>query len=337
MGTKPSPQVDLTQIYAPVQADLAALPEMLRDELRADDSFIGELVAHVLSTRGKLVRPALVFLSAQACRAEIAAPPPGAKDEEMLVAAAVELIHVASLIHDDVIDQADLRRGSATVNTRWGNQVAVLLGDYLFAKSFHLLSRISHPEVAPGIAMATVRMSQAEIKQIKYGGTPHTQEQIYLDIIDGKTAWLFSAACRCGALVVGASEARAAALADFGLNWGMAFQIVDDALDVTSSTQALGKPIGSDINTGKITLPTIIALKRSAPADRERLERLLTSPDGGLDEVREIIARCDGVGEALRTAEAYTARAAAALTALNASPARTGLLDLTTFVLQRQH
>src|SRR3990170_440117 len=266
--------MDLAAIYAPIQRNLDALDGLLRAELATRDPFIGELVEYVLSTRGKLVRPALTCLAAEAIG--------GGEEERLFIAGAVELIHIASLIHDDIIDAADVRRGNPSVNVQWGNQIAVLLGDLLFARAFDLISRVRHPEVAPAVAYAAVRMSQAEIKQIEHASEPHDQEAVYLDIIEGKTAALFSAACRSGALVAGATAQQAAALAEFGLAWGMSFQITDDALDLTSRPEDLGKPIGSDIQGGKVTLPVIHALRSASSSDRASLVRLLQlpSPDG---------------------------------------------------------
>src|SRR3972149_5508096 len=209
--------MDLAAIYAPIQRNLDALDGLLRAELATRDPFIGELVEYVLSTRGKLVRPALTCLAAEAIG--------GGEEERLFIAGTVELIHIASLIHDDIIDEADVRRRNPTVNVQWGNQIAVLLGDLLFARAFDLISRVRHPEVAPAGAFAAVRMSQGEIQQIEYGAEPHSEEAVYLDIIEGKTAALFSAACRSGALVAGATAPQAAALAAFGLAWGVSFQI----------------------------------------------------------------------------------------------------------------
>jgi octaprenyl-diphosphate synthase len=320
---------DLTRIYQPIAGDLEALDGLLRRELATDDPFIGELVSHVLATRGKLMRPALALLSAAACG--------GADEQRLHLAGTVELIHLASLIHDDIIDAADLRRGISTVNMLWGNQVAVLLGDYLFATAFDLVSRIRHPEVAPAIAMAAVAMSQAEIQAVKLGGEPHEDEAVYFAIIEGKTARLFSAACRAGALITGAPPHVAEMLAQFGLRWGISFQITDDALDLTGTPEALGKPIGSDIDAGKITLPVIAALRRASEADRVRLRALVqhASGDGALDELRTIVNRYGGLRHALDTARTYADRAAAALDGLPASRAKDSLLDLAEFVLVR--
>ncbi len=320
--------MDLTAIYAPIRDDLARLHGLLEQELVAEDPFVGELVRHVLGTRGKMIRPALVCLSAQAGG--------GAGEARFWLAEAVELIHLASLIHDDIIDQSEVRRGVATVNVQWGNQIAVLLGDYLFAKAFDLLSRIRHPEVAPTLAVATVKMSQAEIMQIKHGQEPHDDEGVYFQIIAGKTAHLFSAACRAGGLVAG-NSAAAERLGTFGLQWGMAFQITDDALDLTSREDALGKPIYSDIQSGTVTLPVIRALRMASPDDRARLVSLLGGParDGQMEEVRRLLHRYRGIDYALEVADRYSHQAVEALASLPPSAAKESLLALTEFVVVR--
>jgi len=320
--------VNLSAIYGPVRDDLAAVGTLLERELIAPDPFIGELVRHVLATPGKMVRPALVCLAAQAAG--------GAGESRLWIAGAVELIHVASLIHDDIIDASDVRRGAATVNALWGNQIAVLLGDYLFAKAFDLLSRVRDPQVSLAMAAASVEMSQAEILQIKYGAEPHDEEDIYFRIIRGKTAQLFAAACRCGGLAAGNREA-AEALGRYGLEWGMAFQITDDALDLTSREEDLGKPIHSDIRSGKVTLPVIRALRTASPPDQARLRSLLASGqrDGAMEDVGWLLGRYEAVKYALEVAGGYSARAAGALAALPDGAAKESLRRLTEFVVVR--
>jgi len=315
----------LEALYQPVREDLEALLQLLSEELAAEDPFIQELVTHVLRTRGKLLRPALTFLSARAVGEPAA--------ESRALAAAVELIHVASLIHDDVIDESPLRRGEPTANARWGNQVAVLLGDYLFAKSFHLLSRIGREAVASRMSLATVSMSQAEILQIRYGNTPHTEEGIYFRIVEGKTARLIASACACGALLAGAEEAVAEHLDRFGLHWGIAFQITDDALDLLSDPQILGKPIGSDIRSGKMTLPIIHALRHARDGDRARLVRLIQG--GDVEGLRQELLRYGSFAYAREAARRHAEWALEALRALPAAPARDSLIGLTEFVLVR--
>src|SRR5207302_1078158 len=193
---------------------------------------------------------------------------------------------------------------------------------------------------AAGVAGATVRMSQAEIKQIKYGNTPHTDERIYFEIIEGKTPHLFSAACRSAALTAGPSGTNAAALGEFGLEWGMAFQITDDALDLVGSAEQVGKPIGSDIQTGNVTLPVIYALAHAPESDRRRLEEILLGPDGDrapqeAGEVNAILARCGAVEHAFRVARVRAERAAASLARLPNSPARDSLQALVEFGTSR--
>jgi octaprenyl-diphosphate synthase len=315
-------------IYEPVQDDLAAVAALLERELISPDPFIGELVRHVLATPGKLVRPALVCLAAQAAG--------GAGEPRLWIAGAVELIHVASLIHDDIIDASDVRRGAATVNALWGNQIAVLLGDYLFAKAFDLLSRVRDPQVSLAMAAASVEMSQAEILQIKYGTEPHDEEDIYFRIIRGKTAQLFSAACRSGGLAAGSRDA-ADALGRYGLEWGMAFQITDDALDLTSREEDLGKPIHSDIRGGKVTLPVIRALRTASPSDQSHLRTLLASGgrDGPMEDVGRLLEQYRAVEYALEVAGGYSARAATALDGLADGPAKESLRRLAEFVVVR--
>ncbi|MDR7445115.1 MAG: polyprenyl synthetase family protein [Armatimonadota bacterium] len=288
----------LEALYQPVREDLEALLQLLSEELAADDPFIQELVTHVLRTRGKLLRPALTFLSARAVGEPAA--------ESRALAAAVELIHVASLIHDDVIDESPLRRGEPTANARWGNQVAVLLGDYLFAKSFHLLSRIGRETVASRMSLATVPMSQAEI---------------------------IASACACGALLAGAEEAVAERLDRFGLHWGIAFQITDDALDLLSDPETLGKPIGSDIRSGKMTLPLIHALRHARDGDRARLVRLIQ--EGDVEGLRQELLRYGSFAYAREAARRHAEGALEALRTLPAAPARDSLIGLTEFVLIR--
>ena len=304
------------------------LRDLLEHELITRDPFIGELVRHVLATPGKMVRPALVCLSTQASG--------GAGEARLWIAGAVELIHVASLIHDDIIDVSDVRRGSATVNAQWGNQIAVLLGDYLFAKAFDLLSRVRDPHVSLAMAAASVEMSQAEILQTKYGGEPHGEEDVYFQIIRGKTAHLFSAACRAGGLAAG-NPAAADVLGTYGLEWGMAFQVTDDALDLTSREEELGKPIHSDIRGGKVTLPIIRALRAASPPDRSRLVTLLGAPqsDGQMKEVAQLLGRYHAVEYALEVAARFSRRAADALRAIPDGPAKDSLLRLTEFVVVR--
>ncbi len=317
----------LASAYAPVRDDLERLQALLHEELAARDPFLMELVSHVLQTRGKMVRPALAFLCARLAG--------GRGEGRDLVAAAVELIHVASLIHDDVIDEADRRRGQATPNARWGNHVAVLLGDYLFSKAFHLLSRVGRDDVASRVAMATVRMSQAELLQVKYGSTLHTDEAVYYAIVEGKTAQLVSSACAGGALVGGGDGDLADRLGTFGLHWGVAFQITDDTLDLTSDPEVLGKPIGSDVRGGKVTLPLIHFLSHAGPEERRQLEAWVRA--GALEPLREALQQSGSLAYALEVARGHARRALQVLEGLPAGPERDSLVTLTEFVVARRH
>ena len=327
MSAPANPDVALASAYAPVREDLERLQALLQEELASHDPFLRELVSHVLQTRGKMVRPALAFLCARLAG--------GGGAHRDLVAAAVELIHVASLIHDDVIDEADRRRGQATPNARWGNHVAVLLGDYLFSKAFHLLSRVGRDDVASRVAFATVRMSQAELLQVKYGSTPHTDESVYFAIVEGKTAQLVSSACAGGVLVGGGDGGLADRLGTFGLHWGVAFQITDDTLDLTSDPEVLGKPIGSDVRGGKVTLPLIHALRHADSQARQRLEAWIRL--GELEPLRQALERSGSLAYALEVARQHARRALRILDTLPSSPERDSLAALTKFVVSRHH
>lgn len=317
----------LAAAYAPVREDLERLQHLLRRELAAHDPFLMELVSHVLQTRGKMVRPALAFLCARLAG--------GGGPHRDLVAGAVELIHVASLIHDDVIDEADRRRGQVTPNARWGNHVAVLLGDYLFSKAFHMLARIGRDDVASRVAFATVRMSQAELLQIKYGNAPHTDETVYFAIVEGKTAQLVASACAGGALVGGGHGDLAERLGEFGLHWGVAFQITDDTLDLTSDPEVLGKPIGSDVRGGKVTLPLIHALRQADEEGRRKLEGWIRT--GQLEPLREALEASGSLQYALEVARQHAQRALQILEGLPPGPERDSLTTLTEFVVSRRH
>ncbi len=320
---------DLQSIYAPIEPDLREVADLLRRETAGDDPYVGELVGHVLSGQGKMIRPALALLSSAACG--------GADEQRFLLGGAVELLHVASLVHDDIIDAADLRRGISTVNVVWGNQAAVLLGDYLFATAFTLMGRIAHPGVAPAIAEAAVQMSRAEIVGLQAGGEMAGGESTYLSIIEGKTAYLFSAACRAGALVAGAGARLSAALGEFGLQWGMAFQITDDTLDLVGDRGSMGKPVGSDIEAGKATLPMIVAWNKASEPDRERLEAFVSDPAaaGSLGDLRSLLERYGAIEASLDAARAFADRAVLALGSVQEGSAKASLLGLTSFVLDR--
>jgi octaprenyl-diphosphate synthase len=220
----------------------------------------------------------------------------------------VELLHTATLIHDDVVDQAPLRRGRPSANARWGDDASVLVGDHLYSKSFALMVRDGDPAVLDTLAHATVSMTEAEVFQLERKRTGTTTEADYLRIITQKTASFISACCRIGALLARADAARLEALTRYGLDIGIAFQLADDSLDFVANEARLGKAIGADLKEGKRTLPLIAALERAAPAERQRIQAVLTSrapSPAEVEEIRRLVVKYEGVDYALQRAQAY--------------------------------
>jgi octaprenyl-diphosphate synthase len=256
----------------------------------------------------------------------------------VLLAAVVEFIHTATLLHDDVVDESDLRRGRKTANALWGNAASVLVGDFLYSRSFQMMVEVDDMRVMRILADATNRIAEGEVLQLLNIHNPDVDEAAYLRVIERKTAVLFAAATRLGALLGGVPEAQEEALAQFGLNLGFAFQIADDVLDYVSDAGTLGKNIGDDLAEGKATLPLIYAIERAPSAQAASLRRAIES--GGLDSLDNIVAAINDTGAIERTrshAQKYADAAKEALSTLPHSPAREALLVLADYALHRNH
>lgn len=313
-----------------VQPRLALVEEEIRRVLRDENRLVEDVATHLLQGGGKRIRPALVLLAGEIWQgpAELLIP----------VAAAAELIHMATLVHDDTMDQAPLRRGVPTVNAVWGVHVAILTGDYLFAKAFSLLAATGDNRAVRVMADVVFQMCTGEIAQHAQAFRPDQTEAEYLHRIDKKTAYFIAECCRLGGLLSGATEAEQEALRDFGYGIGMGFQIVDDILDLTASAQKLGKPIGSDLRCGVITLPVIHALHHSP--QRERIAHLIrtrTLGDAEVDEIRHLVERCGGLHHAFRMAERFTEGARRRLDALPPTPAREALREMAAYLVRREY
>lgn len=320
--TRTSPELDvaLTPILSRIDAALEGASGRLAEAAR-----------HLLVAGGKHLRPLLVVLSAEAVRSTGAgaAPTHAGPTEEALydVAAAVEMIHVASLIHDDIIDEAATRRSVPSVNARWDAHTAVLAGDYLFASAFGVLARYAHLGMAELMTGAIRQMCQGEILQREQAFNPDLTEEEYVDRVRGKTAALLAAACEAGARLSGADPVRAGALREYGLALGLAFQVIDDVLDLDGEDEALGKATGSDLRQGVVTLPVIHLL--AEPRWKERFSPLIRRRTIGQELAEEIrlAARESGATERARlTGFALAERAAASLAPFeerSASPAGT--------------
>jgi heptaprenyl diphosphate synthase len=307
----------VSRVPAPsvVTDGLVRVEEALVAAVRTGDDFVDGVSTHLIRAGGKRQRPAIAVAAAATGGAD------RVTDDVILGGVSVELVQVGSLYHDDVIDEAETRRDVQSVNARWGNLVAILAGDFLLARASEIAAGLS-TEVAGLLAATIGRMTQGEMTEIKGAFDLARTEDSYLASIAGKTAALFSASARIGGLVGRLPTAEVEALTRYGLDYGMAFQIVDDILDVVASDQELGKPSGHDLVEGVYTLPVLRTLANGS-ADGPRLRRLLGGPlaDGHLDEARDIVRRGGGVGAAAVVAETYVRSAVAQLDAVGQTDA----------------
>ncbi len=320
----------LHDLYAPIERELRQVDSLISEGLFNEHPFVNGLVKYGVRLGGKRLRPALVLLSGQAGGQ--------LQRDHLPLAAAVEMIHTATLIHDDVLDEATLRRHMDTVNSRWNNETSVLLGDYLLSHALCLASSAGTTYGCRCIGQASRTVCEGELRQIAGRGNYNLREQEYIEIITAKTAALTACCCRLGAHYAGASPACEAALVQYGLDVGVAFQIADDLLDVQGSEATAGKSLGTDLAKQKSTLPLIRVLQLAVAEERaEVLAVLATSGAPRREALRPWLAKFDAIEYSREKARWYGGRAREALAALPDSPARDALLDLTRFVVARQH
>ncbi len=316
-------------LYAPVQEDLRLVERVFDEEIAGDLPFIDDLCDTVRSYRGKMLRPGLLLLTARAA-GELT-------DAHPTLAAVVELVHMATLVHDDVLDEADERRRQPTVNNISGNEAAVLLGDYLISHAFHLCSSLESQYASRRIGATTNTVCEGELLQNHYRGRLDLSEAQYFNIIGRKTAALTAVACELGAHFAGADEACVDAMRGYGLSAGIAFQIVDDVLDVTGDQATVGKTLGRDAGLGKLTLPTIHCLS-VADADTASTLRAALQNDGpqSAEVIRECLSRTGSVDHALSVAREYVLGATFQLDTLPPSDAKASLSALAEFIIGRR-
>jgi octaprenyl-diphosphate synthase len=262
---------DLSSLYKDIRSDLERVEDRLESWSRSANPLTAEISGYVLRKKGKRLRPALVLLTSRLFSS--------GSEESVFLASLVELLHTASLIHDDIVDNAGVRRGKESVHTKWGPNITVLLGDYLYIKSIGLSLQSRHERVIRLLAEISARMIEGELDEYALAGDLRITEEQYLSIVENKTAVLFSACCRIGAILGLASPEEEEAVAAYGLNLGKTFQIVDDLLDFTGDPRILGKPTLSDLGEGRITLPVIQALKRGGRAGRQRVKAFVGRKD----------------------------------------------------------
>lgn len=316
-------------LYRPIAADLVEVERILHRHLSSARPGVARLLSHLDNYRGKRLRPALLLLTARACGAVTPA--------HHVLAAVVEMIHTATLVHDDVLDNASVRRHAATINAGWGNQASILLGDYLFTHAFHLCSTLDDPRACRIIGESTNRVCSGELHQISARGNLSLGEEEYLAIIDAKTAELTSCCCRLGALFANVSAETVEQLADYGRYLGVSFQITDDLLDLVGDERRAGKSLGTDLEQQKLTLPLIRLLARAPEAQANRVRQVLRQEENHKRETLAPDLASSGVVEDARaTAEDFARRARQCLECLPPSSCRELLEGLTTRVVHRQ-
>ena len=323
-----TPIAGFADVQALASADMQAVNALIRTRLASDVVLVNQVAEHIVGGGGKRLRPLLHLVAAQAA---------GYRGRDHItLAAVIEFIHTATLLHDDVVDESDLRRGRKTANAVWGNAASVLVGDFLYSRAFQMMVELDRMRVMQILADTTNRIAEGEVLQLLNIGNPETGEQAYLDVIERKTAVLFSAATRLGAVLAGLSRDEEDALARYGLDLGFAFQIADDVLDYASDAGTLGKNVGDDLAEGKPTLPLIRAIANSEPAQAERLRQAIR--DGGRDALGDVLAAIGATGAleyARDRAHAYARSARDALDALPRSDARDALGVLADYAIDR--
>jgi octaprenyl-diphosphate synthase len=313
-----------------VGPEMRAIEDAIARQLVSPVALIHEMGEFIAGAGGKRLRPILLLMASRV--AGYSGP------RAVRMGCVVELLHTATLIHDDVVDQAPLRRGRPSANARWGDDASVLVGDHLYSKSFALMVEDGGRAVLETLARATVSMTEAEVLQLECKRSGATSEAEYLRIITQKTASFISACCRIGALVAEAPEGQVEALTRYGLEIGIAFQISDDSLDFVADQGRLGKVVGADLKEGKRTLPLIATLERAAPAERDRIQSVLkrhSVDPAEIDEIRQLVERYGGVDYALGRARAYAQSAKKALEGFPPSEDKDTLLLITDFVVAR--
>ena len=318
----------LLQLATPILADLEKSETLLSRNLSSQYAFVNTLCKHIERFKGKRLRPAVLHLTARAFGGEA----PLAAD----AAALVEMIHLATLCHDDILDDAATRRNVATVNEKWGNKSAVMTGDILFSRAFELLGRLNDPRPFRILSRVSRMICEGELLQIDSRFNAALDEDAYFDLIEKKTAVLFGAASELGALLAGAREAESKRMYAYGRRLGIAFQIVDDCLDLTGVESTVGKSLGSDLKNGEPTLPLIHLFNRATGASKQELLTLF-KPNGGMtrEVLRPYLEREGSVEYALQIARAEIQRARDEIDFLPASAAKQSLLDIPRYVLER--
>jgi octaprenyl-diphosphate synthase len=322
--------MSLEEIRALVRTDLAAVDTMIRARLKSTVPLVDQVAEHIIGGGGKRLRPLLCVMAGRACGIET--------DKHIDAAVFIEFVHTATLLHDDVVDGSQKRRGRATANNLFGNQASVLVGDFVYSRAFQMMATVGSQRVMEIMADATNVIAEGEVLQLMNAHDPETTEQRYLEVIYRKTGRLFEAGAEVAAVLAGASIAQQAALARFGKHLGTAYQLIDDVLDYKSDPATRGKNLGDDLAEGKATLPVIHAIGHCTSAVRERLREIIAHGDAkALPEVLSAIGEHGSLDYSQQRAAAYARCAEDALDGLPANQWSQALIGLARYAIERQH
>lgn len=322
----------IQEAYDTIKQDLKDVEFEFRKNLDSEVHLIKKVGEYVLNNGGKRLRPSLLLLSARLCGYQ--------GSRHIPLASVIEFIHTATLLHDDVVDNAGIRRGKAAANTLWGSGASILIGDFLFSKSFYLTVADGDLNILKILSSTTTRMAEGEVLQLLKNSDVETTERDYLSVVTNKTASLISVACQIGAILGKVSAEKEKALAGYGMDVGIAFQLVDDCLDYTSSNKELGKAIGNDLREGKITLPLIHIIKNAAASEREEILAAIKADDlenSQLQSVISLINKYKGIDYALGRAREYLENAKARLNIFEPNAERAALIALADYVVERTY
>jgi octaprenyl-diphosphate synthase len=317
----------LLDILRPIQADIDATSRVIRQRVASDVAMVGTVAEHIIGGGGKRLRPTVLLLAARANGYSGTA--------HHALAAVIEFIHTATLLHDDVVDESSLRRGRATANALFGNSASVLVGDFLYSRAFQMMVEHGSPQILAILADATNRIAEGEVLQLMQIHDPSVNEARYRSVIDRKTATLFEAATRVGAVVAEADAAQQERCAAYGTHLGRAFQMIDDVLDYAGNTEYIGKQLGDDLREGKCTLPLIHALEAADAQERSDIERAIREGEGDFVRIAAIVERSGAIAHVRARAHEEIRLAQRAVAALPQSEFKDCLLDLAFFALHR--
>ncbi len=332
VGTEATPRLEPAgywkHIVEPVEPFLESVARRLAKQVNEFDPALAQYAEYALNGHGKHLRPTLVALAANSLGQT--------NDSHVTVAVIIEMVHLATLVHDDVMDEAEIRRGQLTLAANWGNEIAVLFGDCLFAQSLKLAASFPTPEVCRAVASATNTVCSGEILQTRHRRNFELSRRDYFRVLEMKTAELFALSCELAAFLSNATAPQRAALREFGLAFGTAYQIYDDCVDLFGTEQKAGKSLGTDLAKGKLTYPVLLAWERANAADRARLEAMVQDwQPGAFVSVNELLARHETLGPSRELIERYLGQARQCLRALPESAGRAGLFDVTEYLARQ--